>query len=747
MANEIQIFDDAPDQGLSIGQPPPQGRRHGTMKKIHRLLRGRYPITIALASICGAAGAIGGFMSRKAMYQSNALIQIKSTVPDSERLAHPDLELPGYYSYLRAEILAMSSPDVIRAALQNPQWRALRPGGEDQIVTFSNNLEVAQDTNSDLIKLVFSDPDPAVAKAGANCICKAYLDWYQSHDPSGNESKKRLLEQERDQLSDELARMQYQLDQLREPYGTDNLTAYMNGEFDQLNRREADAEAAKVEVSRVEALLSEQATGTQTPASSQSWRSANEIALVDPVMRGMLSHKEMLLETIRRMQDAGYGPDSLAMKKAKDDADLADFEIEQYVRQYNQLPRYAEAGSGDVAGNGVLPVTAADLARAKADYDRLTAEVATQRESVKKLGELVQQIQALKEKIDASTAEYDGKVNALNDLESQMNLESDQVQVLDPGDLPAIPTEDHRWMMAAVGLVGGGALPVGLLLLVGLLDRRYRYSDETEAATTGVPLLGILPTLPDLSSDPEQAAIAAHCVHQVRTLLQINSPGKRVYTITSASSGDGKTSLTMALGLSFAASGSRTLLIDADLVGAGLTARMGVRSEQGLLEALDAGSIEGFIRPTDVPNLSMLPVGTTDRRYAGTIAPSAVSKLVTEARGKYDVVLVDTGPILGSIEACAFSVASDSVVVCVARGQNRQLGDRALNHLQVIGARLAGVVFNRAGSRDFERSVSRTVIHSLPAHNGQNVARSNGNRMGPIAKAVASSVRSPREGE
>jgi len=747
MSNEIEIFTDGsrPTEsmpGLQVHQPHVP-LKHTAMKQMHRLLRGRYPLAITLAVVCGVAGAIGGFFSRKPLYQSNALIQIKSTVPDSERLQHPDVELPGYYSFVRAEILAMSSPDVIRAALQSPQWRALRPGGEDQIVPFSTNLDVAQDPNSDLIKLTFSDPNPEVAKAGANCICRSYLDWYQSHDPSGNENKKRLLEQHRDQLSDQLARLNYQLDQLREPYGTDNLTSYMYGEFDQLNRREADAEGAKMELARIQAQLGEQTSGAQTQPTAASWRTADEIALVDPYLRSLLAHRETIQEDIRRMEDLGYGATSPGIKNAQNDLDLAKYQIDQYVREFNRTPHYG-ANPGQPGG---LPVSQSDLTRAKGEYDQLVAEIATQKETVKKLGTLVQQIQQLKSTISATQTESDNTVRALDDLESQMDLESNQVEILDPGDMPAIPTEDRRWMMSAVGLLGGGALPIGLLLLIGLMDRRYRYSDETEATATGVPLLGILPTLPDMSGDPEQAAIAAHCVHQVRTLLQINGPGRRVYTVTSAASGDGKTSLTLALGLSFAASGSRTLLIDADMVGAGLTARMGVNCEHGLIEAISTGNLDSLVRPSDAEGLSILPVGTAMRRYAGTIAPAAVSKLVAQARGSYDVVLVDTGPILGSIEACAFSVAADAVVVCVARGQNRPLGDKALSHLQMIGAHLAGVVFNRAGSRDFERSVSRTVVHSIPVRNGPAIARSNGNRMGPIAKAVASSVRGePKNG-
>jgi len=738
MNNEIQIIS-TPASSLPAEILHPAGGWHGqstAFSKMHRLLRGRYLVAIPLAVAFGLCGAFAGWRSRRPLYPSTAVVQVKSTVPDSERLARPDVELPGYAAIIRAQILALSSPDVIRSALQRPSWQAIRPGGEDQIVVFSNNLEVEQDPGSDLIKVTYSDIDPKAAKAGTNSLCEAYLDWYQSHDPSGNSNKKRLLEDERKGLSEQLARLRFQLDQLAEPFGgTYELTTYLQGQFQELNKRQADADDAKLTADRIEASLNTLAAGKAAAGA----KTAGEIAQTDANMRDMLVKRQTIMEEAHRLEQ-NYGPKSPAVLKANEDLDLLNFEIDRYVKDSNQAPRVAGP-----AGNAIdYPISAGGLSQARADHERLVAMVNEQHDLIKKTGALVQQVQQLKDQITQTQAGLDVKVNALNNLEGQMDLESDQVRVLDAGDLPAEPNSDRRWIMAGVGFVGGASLPIMALLLIGIVDRRFRYSDETDATITGIPLLGILPTLPDMTGDPQQTAIAAHCVHQVRTLLQINGPDRRVYTITSASSGDGKTSLTLSLGLSFAASGSRTLLIDADMVGGGLTARLGVRSEQGLLEAIAAGNLAPFVHETDAANLAILPVGSALRRYAGTIAPAAVRRLVALAREQYEIVLIDTGPILGSIEASSVSAAADAVILCVARGQQRPLSDRALAHLQAVGARLAGMVFNRAEAHDFERSVSRTVIHSLPVQ-GSYPVRTNGQRMGPMAKAVASSVRPESE--
>jgi capsular exopolysaccharide synthesis family protein len=298
------------------------------------------------------------------------------------------------------------------------------------------------------------------------------------------------------------------------------------------------------------------------------------------------------------------------------------------------------------------------------------------------------------------------------------------------------------------------------MLLVGLMDRRYRYSDEPGGDVSGITLLGILPNLPDRLSDPEQAAIAAHCVHQIRTMLQINGSAigaagpdstddRRVFAVTSAAPGDGKTSLTLALGLSYAACGTRTLLIDCDLVGGGLTSRMNVHATEGVLEAITDRSLLPYVRTTDIADVSILPVGGARGHHASTLSPGALRRLINEAKQNFEVIMIDTGPILGSIEASLVCAAADGVVLAVARGQQRPMVEKALGHLAAIGARLAGVVFNRAQSSDFERSISGMSMRSIARHpsshtngNGNGHGRANGlakpGEYGPVARAVAS---------
>jgi Mrp family chromosome partitioning ATPase len=310
-------------------------------------------------------------------------------------------------------------------------------------------------------------------------------------------------------------------------------------------------------------------------------------------------------------------------------------------------------------------------------------------------------------------------------------------------------------------------------------------------------MLGVLPDLPDDLSDPEQAALTAHFVHQIRTLLQIwdSGVGTQVFSVTSPVSGTGKTSLTLALGVSFAAADARTLLIDCDLIGGGLTSRANAivkrkigrilqreglltdkqldealklasgsrrrlgeilvelghlkeadldsalvtqqKGSVGLLDAINGEDLDECIAETGIPGLSILPLGGATGQHASKVSPQALRRVLAEARKRYDTILIDTGPVPGSLEAAVVAAEVDGVILCVSRGEQRPLAEKCVQHLLTIGAKVAGVVFNRAKTQDM--SVYGTAVRtSMPAAGGSSPAAATAEsaRLGPMARAV-----------
>jgi Mrp family chromosome partitioning ATPase len=120
----------------------------------------------------------------------------------------------------------------------------------------------------------------------------------------------------------------------------------------------------------------------------------------------------------------------------------------------------------------------------------------------------------------------------------------------------------------------------------------------------------------------------------------------------------------------------------------------------------------------------------------------ALRSVIKQARELYDTVLIDTGPVPGSLEASAVAAAADAVVLVVSRGEQRPLAEKSIRHLHDIGASVAGLVFNRAEQRDMDLTATTGRLGSyersvLPSRDGQAAERAEAPKLGPVALAVA----------
>jgi capsular exopolysaccharide synthesis family protein len=759
MRNEIQLsqvqnLPAAPEEPWY--QTPPAGDGGGSgdqpLKRMHRLLRGRYWLAINLAVLFGVVGAAVGYLTQKPQWRSVALLEINPIITNVG--GSQDWVQPMWEQFVRSQQAMLMSQDVLIDAMKSDDWRNTGHGmTAAEMSKFSEKLDVTYLPGTSLLRVTYTDKDKNLAPIATRAVIQSYLRKFANQDQGDLTQKINYNDQQRRQLDRALRDKQDIINQFNTTLGTDTPEQYVDQQLMALNRLREQYDQAEIqyEIASQQLKAGQPAPGaTSRPAEL----SVDQMAQVDSRMQQLLVQRDEAERRLSSLIQGGLGANHPDVKKADALVQSIDKDVQQRKAVFQKIYKGVVPGM-----NGQPAVTPQLVENLKIQLDILKDHVAKKEAETKDLGRQRSIIASTRLDIESLKKEIKGYEDAIDRLTAQQSF-SNKIRVVSYGDTPFVPAFDRRMQFAALGLFGGAAAPVAILLLIGLLDQRYRYSDDAGSDMSGITLLGILPNLPDLLTDPDQAAIAAHCVHQIRTMLQINgTEERRVFSVTSASPGDGKTSLTLALGLSFAASGSRTLLIDCDLIGGGLTARLNMVTPEGVLEAINNHALLEYVRTTDIADLSMLPVGDAHAHHASSLSPAALRRLVTEARKHFDTVLIDTGPVLGSIEASSVCAASDGVILVVARGQQRPLVEKALGHLRAIGARLAGVVFNRAQSRDFDRSVNRLSIArsvqrtsghgagtGLVRTNGAKSARTKGDgaHFGPVAKAVASTFKAPR---
>ncbi|QOV91166.1 tyrosine-protein kinase domain-containing protein [Humisphaera borealis] len=741
MSNEIQVssFGGAglpmqpgmPGIGGGLGgyyggtQTPPTD--DSPFKKLHRLLRGRYLLAFVLGFLGAAAGAVAGYISQKPAFKAEGMIEIKPIISSADPTKNESVMVM-FSSYVNSQMARLQSDVIVKQAMKDPRWQAVRPGPvtDAAVAAFAEKLTIALPPRSNTIIVVgYADNAPdtqKVAPAAIQSLLDAYYGEYNKDDTLKIEARIKNAENNDRDINNQIAAKRALIQ---------NLSKVSDGDPTQLRYYEQELVEKEKELSLLReaiAAVKQAGSGTFAKPAVEDW------ARVDGTMASKVKLRDDLALIIGNLA-AQLGPNHPQVLSRKRELDALVAYIDQMAAtlETRYVIRLNVDGSGHLVPKDITAMTEMEK--------RLAAEIQKKQTGVQNLREVAAQIESAKFEIRSLGGRSEQIAQDLRDLRF-VQQNTVLAKVLNTGSV-AKPDKDRRPVFAAIGFMGGACIPIGLLLLFGLLDTRYRYSDETSASVGGtgpggLTLLGILPNLPDRLSDPEQAAIAAHCVHQIRTMLQINAgmEDRRVFAVTSASPGDGKTSLCLALGLSYAACGTRTLLIDCDLIGSGLSSRMNVNAPEGVLEAITNRTLLPYVRQTDVNDVSILPCGSASNLHASTLSPQSLRRLIEEAEQHYEVILIDTGPILGSIEASLVCAAADAVILTVARGQQRPMVERSLGHLQAIGAKLAGVVFNRAQAQDFERSISGVSIRSVGVPGMPRGARPTGPRLGPVARAV-----------
>jgi Mrp family chromosome partitioning ATPase len=416
--------------------------------------------------------------------------------------------------------------------------------------------------------------------------------------------------------------------------------------------------------------------------------------------------------------------------------------VEQHAEDFREWQAQV-AQTPEGLQKGAMAAFAQPVETLEANHEVLTKLVEQSRREVASLASKKDEMETLRatvQKTRQSLAEVQSRKEMLK-LEMEMG---DRLEITSLGQVALAPSRDTRVRQLLAGGVGGALLPAFGVALFGLVFRRYRFADEADemASARQLRMLGVLPVMPRQMNGDTRATDAAQCVHQIRVMLQGGREhGSQVYLVSSATAREGKTSLCVALGLSFAASGSRTLLIDGDMVGRGLTRGLRAEGVSGFREALETGKLQIRQRPD---GLSVLTAGDSTASDACKVSATAVRRLLAEARKHFDTVLVDSGPILGSVEAAVVAREADGVIFVITRGQDPDAVERSLRHLDSIGATLLGAVFNRANVTDFYRSFQGSSLRPEPTA-ARHASKASGGmetpaQFGPIVSSVASCI-------
>lgn len=275
---------------------------------------------------------------------------------------------------------------------------------------------------------------------------------------------------------------------------------------------------------------------------------------------------------------------------------------------------------------------------------------------------------------------------------------------------PSAPFEPAWSRNVALALVVGLVLGVGAALLRETLDGTIRTKDALEAAT-GRPTLGLLPKPgPGKAADRPVlvTASAGAFVEGMRSLrsslLFARDDAKTsVFAFTSPSPAEGKTTTVVNLALSLARAGHSVVLVDADLRRPRAGEACGVDLHApGLADALTGrtGLQLHSEQVTGEQLFEVLPAGIDVPDPAEVLASPGFQALVDHLRSMFEIVVLDTAPVLPVADALAVAAAADATVVVARSGEtNAKQAEAAMELLERADADVIGTVLTDADER------------------------------------------------
>jgi capsular exopolysaccharide synthesis family protein len=281
-----------------------------------------------------------------------------------------------------------------------------------------------------------------------------------------------------------------------------------------------------------------------------------------------------------------------------------------------------------------------------------------------------------------------------------------QVQLLDHAQAPTTPASPRPRLNVALGLALGLAAGLLLVALLETLDRSVKTSTQGDAAFAA-PLLGIVPLRRRSRRElvvAEEGTIESEPYRALRTAVRFTDPDSdlRTLLVTSATPGDGKTTTTANLALALAAGGETVVVIDADLRRAKLAGVFGLEEAVGLSSlVLRTATLDEALQHWR-ENVWVLPSGRPlPPNPSEVLGSHFMSDVLAELAQRFDVVLIDTPPVLPVTDAVALSTQVDAVLMVARYGAtHRGPAAEARRRLDAVGAHVIGYVLNAVPGRE-----------------------------------------------
>jgi polysaccharide biosynthesis transport protein len=678
----------APDSGPSLSQYLWVVKRH------------RWPLLAFVLFSVAATVIISKRLTP--LYESTAVIDIDRQTPaavlgneNNSGANSVDVE-----NYLTTQEQIVKSDAVLRPVVE--RYHLLSPALKklegDQILssrlkdapTELKGLKIARPLHTFLLLISYQSPDPQLSADVVNDIARSYIRHtydirYQAASQMTGYMEKQLeeLKAKMERSAAALANLEKDLDVINPEEKTDVFSA-------RLLHLDNDLTAAKVDRAGKEAAYNAVKSGS-LPAAEASEEGEQ--------LRELEAKLDEANEKFAEVQTQ-FGSTHPVYKKAASEVTSLQAQVDALRQGIVQRVSIDYKRSADREA-----LLQEEMTRARAEFDQMNARSF--------------EYKALKQEADTDKTLYEELIRKIREAGINASFESSSIRLADVARPAIYPSFPKTRLNALLALLGSTIIGLSLIFLIDALDTTVVDSEhlQRELRVALLPSLpvgkfpsGLLP-MQDLSGDADEPfsslapkdtwtstnAAFDEAIRKLRSSILLSSglgQHPRSILVTSASPGEGKSTIALYLAAAHSQQQRRTLLIDGDMRRPVI--KLGISNDRGLSDVVN-GTMhwkEAVQTPYAYPELDILSAGPSSRRVADRIG-NVLRSILDEAEREYDLVLIDSPPLLGFAEPLEIAALADSVVIVARAGRtSRTAIASVVEQLKRVRANVIGIVLN-----------------------------------------------------
>ncbi|HOO20426.1 MAG TPA: polysaccharide biosynthesis tyrosine autokinase [Kiritimatiellia bacterium] len=636
-------------------------------------------------------------------YKATAKLHLTRSVGLPSNLQQQDVAtiLGDYAQTQRGIILSRDVLDRARARLGlTPQEFGAR----------HRSLSVQPIWQTAIMNISVTGLEPAFCADYANAIAEAYVEFKAEELSGSSQNTVVVLSQQANRLAEEIARMEgdvlafvrensvigiqergniaasllAKLSKQAAEFRTERML--LEAQQPLLAQASDEVVLATLEYGIPPPVATEGSTGGDGEVSAESAEALIEHGLAAPPQWNALKRENAILEarliSYRKKYKDAHPLIQETLRKLQQNEEAIKVEIQFSLKQY-----YSQLEA--------LNIKEKAASRVEQQWEEQALEIDRKQKEYEGLQRNLSRLQRL----------YDLIFNRLQEVDISAGIQMESVRILERALVPGGPVKPRNLQSLFLAALIGLGVGIGLIFALEFMDDSVRYPEEI-SRTFGVPCLGLVPTA-HWKQDGEDAYWVgkvdpssgfAEAYRNIRSALLLRPDGQpfRTLTVTSSVPKEGKTTTSANLATSFAQTGQRVLLVDADLHRGGIHRFFGLQAGRGLTEILRGqAALADVLQPTSVPGLDFIGTGSFPDNPSELVLGPSMQIFLKQASAGYDLVILDAPPVLAVSESTVIASQTDGTLLTVWSGRtSRKLVQVAVRQLLSRGAHLAGCILN-----------------------------------------------------